>query len=525
MQKTLQFQLSPADAENSQSIRAQIAAATGKPLTAVTGFQVLKKSIDARGRQIKINLTTLAFLDEPPQPRTIHPFHYQDVSQAKQQVVIVGAGPCGLFAALQLLEAGIRPVILERGKDVRARRRDLAILNKEGIVNSDSNYCFGEGGAGTYSDGKLYTRSNKRGSIDRILHAFVKFGADERILYEAHPHIGTNKLPQIITAMREQIIACGGIFLFEEKVTEFLLKDNSIIGVLTSKGNRFDGDAVILATGHSARDIFSLLHRQGILIEAKPFALGVRIEHPQELIDSIQYHCVSRGEYLPPASYSLVQQVAGRGVFSFCMCPGGIIAPAATSPGELVVNGWSPSKRNNPFANSGMVVSIEARDFGEKGGPLAAMLFQQAVEQKAYAAGGGRFVAPALRMTDFVNHQLSSSLPECSYLPGIQAAPLGEVLPDFVVSSLADGFKAFGQKMRGYFTREAVVVATESRTSSPVRIPRDPETLQHPQIAALYPAGEGAGYAGGIVSAAMDGEKISRIIIHRLTGKEFPPTL
>lgn len=525
MQKTLQFQLSPADAENNQSIRAQIAAATGKNLASVTGFQVLKKSIDARGRQVKINLTTLAFLDEPAQPRTIHPFHYQDVRQAKQQVVIVGAGPCGLFAALQLLEAGIRPVILERGKDVRARRRDLAILNKEGIVNPDSNYCFGEGGAGTYSDGKLYTRSNKRGSIDRILHAFVKFGADERILYEAHPHIGTNKLPQIITAMREQILDCGGIFLFEEKVTEFLLKDNSIIGVLTSKGNRFEGDAVILATGHSARDIFSLLHRQGILIEAKPFALGVRIEHPQELIDSIQYHCVSRGEYLPPASYSLVQQVAGRGVFSFCMCPGGIIAPAATSPGELVVNGWSPSKRNNPFANSGMVVAIEARDFGEDGGPLAAMRFQQSVEQRAYAAGGGRFVAPALRMTDFVNQQLSSSLPECSYLPGIQAAPLWEVLPDFVASSLAAGFKAFGQKMRGYFTREAVVVATESRTSSPVRIPRDPETLQHPQIAALYPAGEGAGYAGGIVSAAMDGEKISRIIIHQLTGKEIPPTL
>lgn len=525
MQKTLQFQLSPADAENSQSIRAQIAAATGQPLAAVTGFQVLKKSIDARGRQVKINLTALAFLQEPAQPRTIHPFHYREVHQAKHQVVIVGAGPCGLFAALQLLEAGIRPVILERGKDVRARRRDLAILNKEGIVHPDSNYCFGEGGAGTYSDGKLYTRSNKRGSIDRILHAFVRFGADERILYEAHPHIGTNKLPQIITTMREQILACGGIFCFEEKVTELILKDNSITGVLTSKGNRFDGDAVILATGHSARDIFSLLHRQGILIEAKPFALGVRIEHPQELIDSIQYHCLHRGEYLPPASYSLVQQVAGRGVFSFCMCPGGIIAPAATSAGELVVNGWSPSKRNNPFANSGMVVSIEAHDYGTNRGPLAAMEFQQAVEQKAYTAGGGHFVAPALRMTDFVNRQISSSLPECSYLPGIQAAPLWEVLPDFVASSLAAGFKAFGQKMRGYFTREAVVVATESRTSSPVRIPRDPQTLEHPQIASLYPAGEGAGYAGGIVSAAMDGEKISRTIIHQLTGKEIPGTL
>ncbi|ULQ52701.1 NAD(P)/FAD-dependent oxidoreductase [Flavihumibacter fluvii] len=521
MQKLIQFQLRAADANSHDAILSQIAATAGKPATSITGFHIIKKSIDARGKLVKINLSVLAFIDEPFHTRTLQEFNFADVTNATHDVIIVGAGPCGLFAALQLIEHGIKPIILERGKDVRARRRDLAILNKEGIVHPESNYCFGEGGAGTYSDGKLYTRSNKRGNIDRILHAFVHFGADERILFEAHPHIGTNKLPQIITAMRKQILDCGGEFLFEQKVTGLLVKDNNISGVLTASGNRFEGNAVILATGHSARDIFELLHHQHIFIEAKPFALGVRIEHPQELIDSIQYHCVSRGEHLPPASYSLVHQVKGRGVFSFCMCPGGIIAPAATSPGELVVNGWSPSKRNNPFANSGMVVSVEEKDYGTKGGPLAAMQFQQAVEQKAFQLGGGKFVAPALRMTDFISGKISSTLPDCSYLPGIQPAALWDVLPGFVYQSLAEGFTAFGQKMRGYFSKEAVVVATESRTSSPVRIPRDALTLQHPQVIGLYPAGEGAGYAGGIVSAAMDGEKISRAIIGQLTGKEI----
>lgn len=519
MQKLLQFQVPAADTANHSFIHTQIAAAAGLPMEQITGYHIIKKSIDARGKQIKINLSVLAFFNEPFHERSLQQFNYTDVRQAAQKVIIVGAGPCGLFAALQLIEQGIQPIILERGKDVRARRRDLAILNKEGIVNPESNYCFGEGGAGTYSDGKLYTRSNKRGSIDRILHAFVHFGADERILYEAHPHIGTNKLPQIITAMREQIQEAGGLFLFEQKVTALQVENGVIKAVLTAAGNRFNADAVILATGHSARDIFEMLQNQGILIEAKPFALGVRIEHPQELIDSIQYHCLLRGDYLPPASYSLVQQVNGRGVFSFCMCPGGIIAPAATSAGELVVNGWSPSKRNNPFANSGMVVNIEEKDYGTKAGPLAAMQFQQAVEQKAFQLGGGKFVAPALRMTDFVSGKISATLPDCSYLPGIHAAALWDVLPGFVYKSLAEGFMAFGQKMRGYFSREAVVVATESRTSSPVRIPRNSDNLQHPQVKGLYPAGEGAGYAGGIVSAAMDGEKISRIIIAELTGK------
>ncbi|MEO7766713.1 MAG: FAD-dependent oxidoreductase, partial [Ferruginibacter sp.] len=424
----------------------------------------------------------------------------------------------------QLLELGIQPVILERGKNVRARRRDLAILNKEGIIHPDSNYCFGEGGAGTYSDGKLYTRSNKRGDIDRILNLFVHFGAEERILYEAHPHIGTNKLPNIITAMRLQLITSGAKFIFEKKVTGLVTNRDKITSVTTEDGEVFEGNAVILATGHSARDIFELLHHKNILIEPKPFALGVRVEHPQNLIDTLQYHRPDRDGFLPPASYSLVQQVNGRGVFSFCMCPGGIIAPAATSPGEIVVNGWSPSKRNNPYANSGIVVQVEMADAERQrkklnsktqhtnGDLLHLMLFQQMVEQACYKAGGGGFKAPAQRMVDFSDNKISPSLPACSYQPGLQSVRLSEVLPDFVYSSLARGFIEFGKKMKGYFSNDAIVVATESRTSSPVRIPRDHVTLTHPQIKNLYPCGEGAGYAGGIVSAAMDGEKVARQI-------------
>jgi uncharacterized FAD-dependent dehydrogenase len=425
----------------------------------------------------------------------------------------------------------LKPVILERGKDVRARRRDLAVLNKEGIVNPESNYCFGEGGAGTYSDGKLYTRSSKRGDINRILNIFAEFGAEEKILYEAHPHIGTNKLPHIITAMREKIIACGGEVLFDKKVTDFIANNNEFQAVKTADGNSFVADAVILATGHSARDIFELLHHKNILIEAKPFALGVRIEHPQTLIDNVQYHCTLRDEHLPPASYSLVEQVNGRGVFSFCMCPGGIIAPAATNPNELVVNGWSPSKRNNPYANSGMVVQVDVKDamtyFQSQTSkvnsqktvtvdPLLLMHFQHVIETKAYETGGGEFVAPAQRMVDFCENKISSSLPVCSYLPGVHSSSLKNVLPDFIHTTLQNGFKAFGKKMRGYYTNDAIVVATESRTSSPVRIPRNDETLQHLQIKNLYPCGEGAGYAGGIVSAAMDGERVADMIALQL---------
>jgi len=518
MQQRITLKLLPAEAANESVIQQYTAQSLGVSVTAITGFQIVKRSIDARGRQTWIMLTITAFVNEPFTQRTVKKLLLQDVTNASQQVIIVGAGPAGLFAALKLIEQGIKPILLERGKDVRARRRDLATLNKQGTVNPESNYCFGEGGAGTYSDGKLYTRSTKRGDVERILNILVQFGAQEKILYEAHPHIGTNKLPEIITAIREQILACGGVFLFEQKVTDLLIKDNIIYGVKTATGDSFNANAVILATGHSARDIFELLHSKNILIEAKPFALGVRVEHPQSIIDTIQYHCAPgqhRDDLLPPASYSLVQQVNDRGVFSFCMCPGGIIAPASTSDGELVVNGWSPSKRNNPFANSGIVTAVEVKDimqYEKKPSPLSGMYFQQAVERKAFQYGGGQFVAPAQRMVDFTQGKRSASLPDCSYLPGITSASLKEVLPPFVYSSLQQAFIEFGKKMRGYFTNEAVLVATESRTSSPIRIPRDAETTQHPQIKMLFPCAEGAGYAGGIVSAAMDGERVAENI-------------
>jgi uncharacterized protein len=514
MQKNISLKLLPSEAGNSILIKQYIAKAEAVSVSAVSGFTILKHSIDARGRQPWINLSLKAFINEPFQPRELLPFNFRDVKNAGNRVIIIGAGPAGLFAALQLIEKGIKPIILERGKDVRARRRDLAILNKEGEVNPESNYCFGEGGAGTYSDGKLYTRSSKRGDINRILNLFVHFGAEEKILYESHPHIGTNKLPHIITSIRKKILDCGGEFLFGKKVVDFIIKNQEIKGVKTADGNSFEAKAVILATGHSARDIFELLYSKKIVIESKPFALGVRVEHPQALIDSTQYHCPVRNQFLPPASYSWVQQVNGKGVFSFCMCPGGIIAPAATTPGELVVNGWSPSKRNNPYANSGIVVTVEEKDVQpyKKYGALAGIHFQQSVEQKAFETGGGKFVAPAQRLVDFIDNRLSSSLPDCSYIPGIHSASLKTVLPGFIHKNLQEAFKLFGKKMKGYLTNEAVVVATESRTSSPVRIPRDAENLQHPQIKNLYPCGEGAGYAGGIVSAAMDGERVARQI-------------
>jgi uncharacterized FAD-dependent dehydrogenase len=520
MQKDISLKLTPSQAVNDAVIKQYIAQATGNKEADITGYHKLKQNIDARSRQqVWINLTLKAFINEPFQQRTVETVAFNYVNDSSKQVIIVGAGPAGLFAALKLLELGLKPIVLERGKDVRARRRDLAAMNKEGIVNPESNYCFGEGGAGTYSDGKLYTRSNKRGDINRILNLFVQFGAEEKILYEAHPHIGTNKLPHIITSMREAIIEHGGEVLFEKKVVDFIIDNNEMKGVKTADGDSLTGEAVILATGHSARDIFELLHRKNILIESKPFALGVRIEHPQSIIDAAQYHCLFRGDFLPPASYSLVEQVDGRGVFSFCMCPGGIIAPASTNSNEIVVNGWSPSKRNNPYANSGMVVSVDEESLKiakfkdlKIGNPLNLMDFQRNVEQKAFTTGGGKLVAPALRVVDFCTNKISTDLPDCSYLPGIAPADLKNVLPNFVHKSLQEGIKAFGKRMKGYYTNEAVVVATESRTSSPVRIPRNNDDLQHPQIKNLYPCAEGAGYAGGIVSACMDGERVAGVI-------------
>ena len=523
MQKEIQVRLTPSESAHGPSLIKAISQITGEAESSITGYQILKKSIDARNRQqIWVNLTLIAFIKEPISKRFIEPLLFPSLPSHAKEVIIIGAGPAGLFAALECIQLGLRPIIIERGKDVRARRRDLASLNKEGIVNRESNYCFGEGGAGTYSDGKLYTRSNKRGSIDKILKIFYQFGADENILYEAHPHIGTNKLPHIITAMREQIETSGGKVLFEKKLLDFVIENGTIQEIITADGDRMKAAAYILATGHSARDIFTLLFEKNVSIEAKPFALGVRVEHPQSAIDAIQYHCLVRDPNLPPASYSLVEQVSERGVFSFCMCPGGIIAPAATAPGEIVVNGWSPSKRDNPYANSGMVVQIDvpiAANYLKKNKnslpenhPLLLLAFQKEVEQAAFKVGSGLQVAPAARLIDFCSNKVSTNLPDASYLPGLHSAPLNEVLPSFVHRTLQEGFKAFGKKMKGYYTNDAVVVATESRTSSPVRIPRDADRLHHPQIKNLYPCAEGAGYAGGIVSAAMDGQKLAQQI-------------
>jgi uncharacterized FAD-dependent dehydrogenase len=470
----------------------------------ITAVQVFKRSIDARGRRVVYRMQVKVFIDVVYHPDT-YTQQYPDIKNGKP-VIIVGAGPAGLFAALQCIEMGMKPIVLERGKAVKDRRRDLANINKQGLVNPESNYCFGEGGAGTYSDGKLYTRSTKRGDVNAVLKTFVAHGATEDILVDARPHIGTNKLPQIITAIRETILNAGGEVVFDAKVIELLIQFDKIQGVKLENGEMLKANAVILATGHSARDVFEMLRRQDILIEAKPFALGVRIEHPQEIIDRAQYHCEYRGPDLPPSYYNLVEQVDGRGVFSFCMCPGGIIAPCATEVDEIVVNGWSPSKRNNPFANSGTVVQINMEDVkGSDADPFKMLNFQHSIEQLAYKAGGGSLVAPAQRMVDFFNNKLSVDLPENSYLPGTKSVELKEILPDWINERLRLALPAFGKKMKGYFTNEAILVGVESRTSSPIKIPREKETMQHPQIAGLFPCGEGAGYAGGIISAAIDG--------------------
>lgn len=520
MKKEIQLTLSPKEAYDSPSFHQSVRERVGiSPDTEDVFIRQTKRSIDARGREVKVNVSAEIFINEPPTPLIHAGKSYPNVRQA-DPIVIVGAGPAGLFAALRAIELGIKPIVLERGKDVRARRRDLAAINKDHVVNPESNYCFGEGGAGTYSDGKLYTRSKKRGDIRRIMEIFVAHGATEEILVDAHPHIGTNKLPQLVAALRQSILDAGGEVLFDTRVDDFILEGNELKGVVCSSGEKVFGLGVILATGHSARDIFHLLQRRKIHIEAKPFALGVRIEHSQQLIDQIQYHCpIDRGPYLPPSSYSLVQQTQfkelQRGVFSFCMCPGGFIVPAATSPGEIVVNGMSPSRRDGKFANSGMVVAVELEDLADyqKYGSLAGMIFQQEVEQRAWEFGGRTQQAPAQRMVDFVNGKVSDSLLPTSYQPGIVSVAMDTVLPESISARLKQALGLFNNKMRGYYTNEAQLIGIESRTSSPVRIPREKETLEHPQIKRLFPCGEGAGYAGGIVSAAMDGERCAERLI------------
>lgn len=486
----------------------------------ISDWRIRKRSIDARREPIKINLQ-IEFWLRNEQREIIPPFIPKDVSDARS-IAIIGAGPAGLYAALRAIEAGIKPVIFERGKDVKARRRDLAIINKEQIVNPESNYCFGEGGAGTYSDGKLYTRSKKRGNVLKAMEWFVHFGADPDILVDAHPHIGTNKLPKIIIAMREAILENGGEVRFHSKLTDLKLEEDRIVGIQVNHDQWLPFSDVILATGHSARDIFYLLHDKKITIEAKAFAIGVRVEHQQELIDSIQYHGDADNPYLPPASYALVEQVDGMGVYSFCMCPGGIIAPCATEQEEVVTNGWSPSKRNNPYANSGIVVSVEPKDLPNynKNDPFVCLDFQKEVEKACWEAAGKTQQVPAQRMIDFVEGRVSSDLPKTSYQPGIVSVDLNKILPSLLSKRLKKAFLSFGRKMNGYYTNEAVLHAPESRTSSPISIPRHPETLEHIEVKGLYPCGEGAGYAGGIISAAIDGINCVDAIVKKYNSSE-----
>ncbi|MCI4669623.1 MAG: FAD-dependent monooxygenase [Bacteroidia bacterium] len=515
MPKEVQIRINPEDYGDERIWKLQAARKAGLKVEDIKSIELLRRSVDSRKKAVFVLKLRLSLKGEEADVLDSSlGVALKDVSDAPE-VHIVGLGPAGLFAGLQLIEKGYKPIILERGKDVRARRRDLAALSKHGIVNPESNYCFGEGGAGTFSDGKLYTRSTKRGDTRRVLDTLVQFGAVKDILIDSHPHIGTNKLPRIIQSMREAIVEAGGEVLFDTRLSGIKKDSTGVQAIQLNDKEWISCNSLILATGHSARDVFRLLHHADILIEAKPFALGVRVEHPQHLIDKIQYHIKGdRNFHLPAASYSLVQQVEGKGVYSFCMCPGGIICPAATSPGELVVNGWSPSKRNSPYANSGMVVEISLKDMVNPiENPLAGIEFQSRVEKLASRLGGGKQVAPAQGLEDFVKGKYSKNIPKSSYIPGLNSAKLDEVLPDFVYERLQGGFRAFGRRLKGFLSNEAVAVATESRTSSPVRIPRDRESLMHPQVNGLFPCGEGAGYAGGIMSAAIDGQKCARAAV------------
>ena len=508
MRKEIVLVLNPKTAASEASIKKAAAQKLHIKESSITALRILRRSIDARKRDVKINLGALVVFSEPAPKFEKPEFHFQNVAN-KPPVVVVGAGPAGLFAAIRLIELGAKPIVLERGKNVSERKKDIATLAREQVVNPESNYCFGEGGAGTFSDGKLYTRSKKRGANKRILELLQFHGAQEEILIDAHPHIGTNVLPRVIANIRESILKAGGEIHYNTRVDDILIKEGEIVGVETADDDKIATRAVILATGHSARDMYQLLNDLEIQLEAKSFAMGVRIEHPQELIDSIQYHCATRSKYLPAAAYSMVSQINGRGVYSFCMCPGGYIVPSATAPEEVVVNGMSPSGRNSEFANSGMVVEIRPEDYTDfqSHGPLAGMKYQQHLEHLAYQNANCDQTAPAQRMVDFVENRFSKDLPKSSYYCGTIPSPLHEWLPKSIGARLQEAFIAFGKKSKGFLTNEAQILGVESRTSSPVRIPRDRETLEHPQVKGLFPAGEGSGFAGGIVSSAIDGQR------------------